>query len=144
MFSMDGIEYNAEWVFNSMKQKAEIINGDNSGRLQGTKEMYLEYLATFFNHSGQIVKSSSCSSSEWDNLFTALANPINLHTITFPFNQGYITSEIYISSVERTLVKVNPQETENKHKWSNAYDVEFVAVGAQWFAGGSIQGYSEG
>lgn len=139
MISIDGVSYNVNWVKNTLKRKAEIINGDNSGRLQGTKSMYLDYVGTFFNFSGQIIRGKGMTNAQWDSFFLLLSNPLNNHNVTLPFGQGTLTSEIYISSLEQTLIY---QREENK--WSSVIDVAFVTMDSQWLAGGTLQGYSGG
>lgn len=141
MISIDGIVYNnTEWNSNSLEISAEIINGDESGRLQGSKDMYLDYVGTFFNTSGEIVRKTTCSDSEWDDLFLALCNPINKHTVKIPFLQGYLQTEIYISSVKSKLV----EQKFGRNKWASAYQVTYTAMKSQWLAGSVLKGYTAG
>ena len=141
MIKIDGIEYKADWVTGSLEQTADIINGDNSGRLQGTKSMYLEYVGTFFNTSAQIHRSADCTDAEWDNLYLTLANPINNHTVVLPFGQGSLETEIYISKIKRKYISKN----KGRKLWEKVYDVTFTVVDSQWLAGDdNINGYFEG
>ena len=140
VIEIDGVKYNAEWKSNSFEVTADIINGDESGRLQGTKDMYLDYVGTFFNSSGEIVRRKECTDEEWTELFIVLANPINNHTVKIPFLEGYLTTEIYISQVKSKLIN---QKFE-KNKWYGTYSVTFTAMDSQWLAGGEIQGYTGG
>lgn len=140
MITIDGKAYNAEWVSNSLEQTADILNGDNSGRLQGNKSMFLEYIGTFFNTGAQIHRSVTCTDAEWDSLYLALANPINSHTVVLPFGQGKLTTDIYISKVKRKLLL----QKNGRNVWDKVYEVTFTAIDSQWLAGGSIQGYTEG
>lgn len=140
VIEIDGIVYNAEWKSNSFEVTADIINGDESGRLQNTKDMYLDYVGTFFNTGGEIVRKPECSDGEWDNLFLVLANPINNHTVKVPFLQGYLVSEIYISQVKSKLIN----QKYGRNKWNTSYSVTFTAMESQWRAGEEIQGYTGG
>ena len=140
MITIDGITYNAEWVSDSFKRKAEILNGENSGRLQGTGEMFLEYVGTFFNFSGQIVRNSACSDKEWNNLFIALSNPKNDHSVIVPFGEGTMTTTIYVASLEQALRRIT---RDGKNKWANVIDVNFTAKASQWLYGGNLTGYEE-
>ena len=140
MIEIDGIVYNAEWKSNSFEITADIINGDESGRLQGTKAMYLDYIGTFFNSGGEIVRKIGCTDEEWDSLFLVLANPINNHTVRIPFLQGYLETEIYISQVKTKLAN----QKNSRNKWSNSYSVTFTAMESQWLAGNEVYGYQEG
>lgn len=136
MITIDNKKYDAEWVFNTLEQTADIINGDNSGRMQGNKSMYLDYVGTFFNHTGQIRRGKNCTDKEWDDLFLALANPINDHSIILPFGQSNLHTEVYISQIKRKLIKI----TTDCSVWTKVYDVTLTAINAQWLAGDSLQG----
>ena len=141
MIKIDGKEYKADWVAGSLEQTADIINGDNSGRLQGTKSMCLEYVGTFFNTSAQIHRSIGCTDADWDNLYLTLANPINSHTVVLPFGQGNLETDIYISKVTRKFISKN----NDRKLWEKVYDVTFTAIDSQWLAGSNnIKGYFEG
>ena len=64
MITIDGVNYKANWIESTLKRKAEIINGDASGRLQKTKAMYLDYVGTFYNYSGDLRREKGCSDTE--------------------------------------------------------------------------------
>lgn len=135
MIKIDNVEYNANWM-NDFTRTFEIINGDNSGRLQNTKEMYLEYVGTFFNFEGTLIQTRECTPEEWDRLLMVLANPINDHTVTVPFNQGTMTWKFYISSGAQGLKRI----TDDGNRWARSIKVTLTAMGAQWFAGKNIEG----
>lgn len=136
MVTIDNVTYNVEWKNNDLKCKFEIINGDNSGRLQGNKDMYLEYVGTFYNYEGTLVRSRNCSREEWDRLIGVLANPINSHTITVPFRQTTMTWQFYISSGEQSLICI----TEDGNRWANTIAVTLTSMYAQHLAGRNIRG----
>ena len=138
MIVIDGITYNAEWVLNTFQRTAEIVNGDESGRLQGNKDMQLEYVGTFFNFKGEIVRGKHCTDTEWDKLFMAVANPVNKHTVKIPFNQGVMTTTIYISTVSQILIS----QINGRNKWASTIEVTYTTMKSQWLAGKSIQGLS--
>ena len=127
MIKIDGEKYNVEWISDSLEQTAEILNGENSGRLQGTYEMYLQYGATFLNHKGEILKTSKCSWDEWNEVFRVLMNPKNDHTIVFPFQNGEIELNVYIAKISRKLKFI--KET---NQWGKTYDVSFVSMSPCW------------
>ena len=142
MIIIDKVEYKANWIESSLKRKAEIINGDASGRLQGTKAMYLDYVGTFYNYVGDLRRAKDCSDAEWEALFIALSNPINNHTITLPFGNGTISNEFYISSVESKLIT-----SERGHnEWDKVYSVTFTSMRPQRLASSPsvITGVSNG
>lgn len=137
MIEIDGVKYNATWS-KGMTQTADIINGEGSGRLQGTNAMYLEYSGTFFNHSGELHRDRICTDEEWANLFLVLANPINKHKFKFAFGEGkIIEQDVYISQVIRTLSKV---DRDGENKWEPVYKLTLPAVNMAWVPNGNIKG----
>lgn len=123
MITIDGTNYNAEWT--EYTQTAEIMNGSNSGRLQGSQTMYLEYVGTFINSQGTIRRTRSCTDAEWNTLFEKLANKRNKHTVKIPWGtSGTKTLEIYVSSIERSLVAIR----NGANVWSPTYSVNYVAI----------------
>lgn len=137
MITIDGVKYKATWL-QGLEQTADIMNGDKSGRLQGSGKMYLEYLGTYFNHKGDLRRDTDCSDEEWDKLFLTLANPVNKHTGSFPFGVNQVlTQEVYISQVVRKLRFI--KET---NVWSKVYAVTFTAVPPAWYPNGTIKGLS--
>lgn len=138
MIKIDGITYNASWL-QGLEQSADILNGDGSGRLQGTGEMYLEYVGTFFNHKGTLHRDADCDDNEWARLFEVLANPKNDHEVVLPFGVNQtLTQKIYISQVVRKLKLIEPT-----NKWERVYDVSFIAKKVSWLPGGNIKGLSQ-
>lgn len=128
--TIDGTAHKANWVVKSLKRKAEIINGDASGRMQGTKAMYLDYVGTFYNYTGQLRRTADCTDAEWENLFTVLTSPINNHTITVPYGDSTMTAEFYISSVENTLIT----QEKGANEWERVYSVTFTSMSAERLA----------
>lgn len=137
MINVDGIKYNVEWVSDSLKNDVQILNGDGSGRLQGTGRMYLVYLGTYYNYSGEIIKGKNCTDTEWNNFFRVLSNPKNNHFITFPFDDGTITQEVCISQLSRNLKFI--KET---NKWQRILSVNFIAIEPLWLYGENLKGYT--
>lgn len=120
---IDNIDFPVEWVKNSFTISAEIMNGAKSGRKQN-RNMFLQYLGTFYNFSGTIVKQHRCTDEQWDNLFSRLSNYENVHNVEVPFLQGYMKCDIYISSVSRNYIN-------DKLKWKRTIDVQFVPILSQ-------------
>ena len=135
MIYIDGKNYKANWVSDSLTRTAEIINSDDSTRLQGNKTMYIGYVGTFYNYSGTLIRSKNCTDTEWDELWDCLTNPINSHTIRFPYNQRILQTKVYISKCEQTLKK-----STTKNNWSETIEVEFIAIASQRLAGKKMSG----
>lgn len=141
MFRIDNKYYDAEYlVKDGYSQTADILNGDNSSRLQLTGSMYLDYLGTFFNSDITLRRGRDCKEQEWNNLFLELCNPINQHNIDIPFGNGILTLDVYISQVKRNLIRVNY----GSNIWQKTYSFTATAIDSNWLAGGSLQGYTEG
>ena len=134
-FTMDNTTHKVTFVEKSLKLKAEIINGDNSGRMQNTKEMFLDYIGTFFNYDAEFKRDADCTDADWDAFFLALCNPINKHTAVFPFGQRTMTEYIYVSSVQRGLIT----QKFGVNRWEGKLTVSFVSTKSMWLAGGNIQ-----
>jgi hypothetical protein len=137
MIQIDGKKYNVNWIADSLEQTAEILSGEGSGRLQGTHEMYIEYVGTFINHKGEIVRSSNCTDDEWNDFYRILINPKNKHTVTFPFDDGEIEKEVYISTISRKLRLI--KET---NKWSRVLSVSLVSIAPDWVPDEELKGYT--
>ena len=132
IYNSKGIAYwPVEWKANTFKVKANIINGDSSGRTQDDKKMLLEYVGTFFQFSGTLVRMKDCTDKQWDDFFTLLTQPKNDFFIRVPFRQGYMYCSVYISSVNRTLKK---KSDGLKWKWKNEIDVTLTPTKSQWLA----------
>ena len=135
MITIDGQNYKATWL-QGLEQTADILNGENSGRLQGSAKMHLEYVGTFFNHKGSLRREANCSDWEWHALFLTLANPKNKHTVAFPFGVNQtLTQEIYISQLAKKLLYMR-----DTNQWEPVYSVTFTAISPAWKADGTIKG----
>ena len=136
---IDGKRYNAEFL-RPLTLTNEILNGENSGRLQGTGEMYLEHIGTFPNYSGTIYRGHDCSQDEWIELiFNVLSNPKNDHEIEVPYANGYLTARFYISTVKSDFIIARPS-----NDWGKKIDVKLTPMNAAWLHGKSLTGYMEG
>lgn len=120
---IDNISFPAEWVKNSFTLSAEIMNGEKSGRKQN-RNMFLQYLGTFYNFSGTVVKQKRCTNTQWEMLFTLLSNYHNVHNIEVPFAQGYMKCDVYISSIKRNYAN-------NIKRWKKTFDVQFTVMISQ-------------
>ena len=144
MFRIDDKYYNVDFLSkDGLGQTADILDGDNSGRLQTTGAMYLDYLGTFFNHSIKLRRNINCSDEEWNNLFLALANPIHEHNIDVPFGNGILTLDIYVSQVKRNLIKVDFGQDGRLNHWEKTIEFTATALKSNWLAGGNLTGYKE-
>lgn len=135
MIIIDNTEYKATWV-EGLEQSVDILNGDGTGRMQGTGDMYIEPLGSFLNHKGALHRDGDCTDEEWNNLFLTLCNPENEHTVTFPFGvSNTITQKVYITKLKRSLSSIK-----GTNKWEKVLEVSFVAMKPFWGSSGILQG----
>lgn len=124
MIIIDGIEHKATWL-QGLEQSADILNGENSGRLQATGKMHLEYQGTYLNHKGDLMRDANCSEEEWSELFELLITWKNDHIVSFPFGVNKtLTQSVYLSGLKRNLRYI--KET---NKWAPVFSVVFTAMG---------------
>jgi hypothetical protein len=144
MFRIDDKFYDVEFLAkDGYKQTADILNGEHSGRLQGTGEMFLEYVGTYFNSDIKLRRGRNCTDEQWNDLFLHLANPINRHNIDIPFGNGILTLDIYVAKVQRTLANVTLGELGNINVWEKVIAITATPIESSWLAGGRLVGYSE-
>lgn len=136
MITIDGKTYKATWL-QDLQLNAEILNGENSGRLQGSAKMHLEYIGTFFNYAGELKRDADCSDEEWFDLFLLLSDPINKHTVQFPFGVNKILEqEVYPAGTKMVLRKID----EERNIWDKVISVSFIPIAPSWLPNGSIRG----
>lgn len=136
---IDGRKFNVEWS-SDLKVQFEILNGSNTGRLQQTGEMFLDYIGTFFNFSGEVIKLASCTEEEWDEFIEVISAPINTHTVKVPFKQGSMIWDFYVSSGEVGIKRILKDGKIIKTK---TIALILTAMKSQWLAGQELQGYVE-
>jgi hypothetical protein len=136
---IDGRNFNVEWS-SDLKVQFEILNGSNTGRLQQTGDMYLDYIGTFYNFSGEVIKLPSCTEEEWDEFIEYISNPINAHKVKVPFKQGYMLWDFYVSSGEVGIKKI---QKDGKVIKTKTIPLNLVAMKSQWLAGQELKGYVE-
>jgi hypothetical protein len=142
MFRIDDRYFNVEFLADDgYVQNAEILNGENSGRLQGTGEMYLEYIGTFINSSCRFIRSRECTDQEWNEFYRTLINPINKHNVDVPFDNGILTLDVYFTGGKRNVRKIILNNGTRTPVWVKTIEVNMTAIGSNWIAGGELTGY---
>lgn len=136
---IDDRKFNVEWS-SDLKVQFEILNGSNTGRLQHTGEMYLDYIGTFYNFSGEVIKLPSCTEEEWDEFIECISDPINAHKVKVPFKQGYMLWDFYVSSGEVGIKKI---QKDGKIVKTKTIPLNLVAMKSQWLARQELDGYVE-
>lgn len=148
MVNIDGVNRKCEWVKDSLTLEADIMNGENSGRMQGSWSMYLDYIGTYFSYKGQLRRTADCTDEEFYEIYLQLIRPNNKHTIVFPFGQRKLSQEVYISKISWKLIDYNPDddrtlassEVHRGYHWEKVLEVTFSPIHAMWKAGGSLRG----
>lgn len=136
MITIDDKTYKATWL-QDLQLNTEILNGENSGRLQGSAKMHLEYIGTFFNYKGDLKRDGDCTDEDWHELFLTLSNPVNKHKGEFPFGVNQVLEqEVYISSLSMPLRKIDKE----RNIWDKVISVSFTSISPAWLPDGKIKG----
>lgn len=126
MIKIDGKNYDEIVATVSFKEKATILNGNKSGRLQ-SGEMYIETIGTFYNATIKMHRKTSSdtkrSLEEWDDLYYRLTDPNNKHFFILPHNQGTREFWGYVSECSRELLSVR----DGKNFWGD-FTIEVVSI----------------
>lgn len=97
--TMDGRHYRVRVIFGSMEESAELVEGINAAKmLSGRKSRDLD--GTYYSHSMD-VEMDPRYPQDYDDLFDALAAPVESHTIVMPHGQGTVTYDAEVSVVRR-------------------------------------------
>jgi hypothetical protein len=107
--------------FVSLKQKAEFLDGEGTGRTQDGA-LHRKLIGTYFNH--QLKLKWSYNNDEWyHNFWDKISAPVEFNTVTIP--DGYsdsLTYKAYCSNVGDDLFL----HRDGKHYWRNL-TVNFIA-----------------
>lgn len=105
MITINGQSFDVDVLCDDLTQTFEKLSDENSGRLQGSGDMYIKNIGTFYNYELHIKRRVSCSASDYDRLWTLISAPTEFYTITMPHNQTEITLQAYITSGSRKLMR---------------------------------------
>lgn len=95
MFTVDGVSYNVLVPIGGLKRSFEIKEGPGSlTYIDG--EYDRDVVGTYYNYEVQIDKRNS-SPEDYDALYEAISAPVKSHTVSFPYGQGILTFDAYVT-----------------------------------------------
>lgn len=106
-FVMDGVEYNVHVT--KLTRKFSVLDTDQTTRTQGGR-MYRDIIGTFYNYS-MTVSSDIAEPEAMDAFWDAVSQPVESHVCTFPYNQGTLSQEMYITSGEQPVDEITDTAT---------------------------------
>lgn len=107
VFTIDGISYNVHVT--SLVRKFSVLDTDKSGRTLDGK-MYRDPVGTFYNYSMAVTPKDG-DAAAMDAFWEAISQPKTSHKCSFPYGQSYIEQEMYITSGEQSVVRMNQDKT---------------------------------
>ena len=120
VFLLDGTEYNVSVT--SLARKFSVMDTDKSGRTQdGT--MYRDIIGTFYNYT-MTVRERNSDSAALDAFWEAVSDPSKAsHTCQFPYGQSVLTQEMYVTSGEQDLKRMDA----DRNHWGEI-TLSFIAM----------------
>lgn len=122
-FILDGETFKIRIPAGGIKRSAQILDGENAGRVVGTGQMKRDIIGTFYNYSMQ-VDTSDLDQDAYSRFYDYISAPVDSHVAAFPYNQRTITGEFYVTSIEDVLDRID----EHGNHWSGLA-VNFIAMG---------------
>lgn len=124
LFTIDGKSYSVFIEDGGLSRSGQILDGENAGRLKNGR-MIRDVIGTYYNYSLNI-DTQQLNATDYDALYETLTAPVDYHTVSFPYGQGVLTFDAYVSGVEDVL----------QHSWSGAnrwggMKVNFIAMAPQ-------------
>ena len=123
VFLMDGKSYNVSVM--SLTRKFSVMDTDKSGRTQNGR-MYRDILGTFYNYTMEVQEKDGDAAS-LEAFWTAISDPKKAsHICQFPYGQRTLTQEMYVTTGEQSLIKMQ----EKQNSWGGL-TVNFIAMGPE-------------
>ena len=120
VFLMDGVAYNVSVT--SLKRKFSVMDTDKSGRTQ-SGHMYRDIVGTFYNYTMKVCERGGDAAS-LERFWTAISDPTKTsHECVFPYGQKTLTQEMYVTSGDQELEKMEP----GRNYWGEL-SVNFIAM----------------
>lgn len=123
VFRMDGISYNVSVT--ALNRKFSVMDTDKSGRTQDGR-MYRDIIGTFYNYTMTVCEKDGDYKS-LEDFWNAISDPSQAsHVCTFPYGQKTLTQEMYVTSGDQALDRMDA----NKNYWGEI-SVNFIAMGPE-------------
>ena len=92
--------------------------------------MIRDIIGTYYNYT-LTVSVNQNNYAAFDAFFNAITAPVEYHTVSFPHNQAYLSFNAYITSAERSLMRMK----ESFNRWGKM-TINFIAMEPQRPYGG--------
>lgn len=124
LFVLDGKTYNVFVQDGGLSRTGQIAEGGNSGQLKSGR-MIRDIIGTYYNYA-LTIDTNRLSEAEYDALYEVLSAPVNFHVVTFPYGQGTLTFDAYITGVSDVLQSA----ADGVNRWGKL-KVSFAAMAPQ-------------
>lgn len=118
-FLMDGREYNIHVV--KMTRKFSVLDTEMTGRTHDGR-MFRDVIGTFYNYS-MTVRTNSTHSSDMDDFWDTISQPVESHVCEFPYNQRTLAQRMYVTNGEQPLLQI----TQTENEWGEI-TVNYIAM----------------
>lgn len=123
VFLMDGVSYNVSVT--SLVRKFSVMDTDKSGRTQNGR-MYRDIIGTFYNYT-MTIREHDSDAAALEEFWSAISDPTKTsHVCQFPYGQKTLTQEMYVTSGEQALERMEKE----KNHWGEL-SVNFIAMGPE-------------
>ena len=99
MIKIDGKEYVS--MVTGFKRNFEVADSESTGRTADWR-MHRDVVGTFYNYSVE-VDTHFMNVTDYDSLFELISSPTQSHHFEFPYGQGIISFEGYVTKGGDTL-----------------------------------------
>lgn len=125
VFTIDDVDLRL-WV-TSLKRKFEVLDTQNSGRLQSYR-MHRDIAGTFYNYTMEVIPDKS-NRADYDTFYEIISAPVESHILVFPYNQETLRFEAYVTNGEDNL-KIQEEGGKQINKW-DGLSLNFIAMEPQ-------------
>ena len=117
---LDGVHYDKLHIA-ALKRNGEVLDGENAGRAK-SGGMIRDIIGTYYNYTATI-DADEGSAAQYDAFYEQITAPVNSHTVTFPYGQGTITYNAYVSKASDEVKSITDTET----RWGSL-SFDFIAM----------------
>lgn len=118
VFTMDGRTYDV--YVTELKRKFAVEDTEQTKRVRSGR-MYRDIIGTFYNYSMTV--RARAGSSGLKELWRDVSKPVASHVCTFPYDDGVLTQEMYITGGEQGLERI----TNGVNRWGEL-QLSFIAM----------------
>lgn len=121
MINIDGTEYNVSVT--RLRRTGEFLDASASRVTSGSLKRKL--IGVYFNYEAEM--GTGVDPEEYAALYEKLTEPVEFHTVTFPYNNTELTFMAYVSAVDDELIR----RTRNGKNYWGGLTFKFIAKDPQ-------------